>query len=251
MSPPAPAIWVVVPTYDEADNIRPITSAILAALPEATVLVVDDGSPDGTGHIADELAASDARIRVRHRPSKQGLGRAYLDGFGVALGSGAGIVVQMDADFSHDPTSLPSLVAPIIAGEADVVIGSRYTPGGGVVDWGIGRRVISRAGSIFARIVLALRPNDLTGGFKAWRSETLASVPFDGIHAGGYVFQIEMTYRASKAGARLREVPITFHDRRVGQSKMSRRIVIEAFVVVLQLRFEDLLGRWRGHRSTT
>ncbi len=251
MSPPAPAIWVVVPTYDEADNIRPITSAILAALPEATVLVVDDGSPDGTGHIADELAASDARIRVRHRPSKQGLGRAYLDGFGVALGSGAGIVVQMDADFSHDPTSLPSLVAPIIAGEADVVIGSRYTPGGGVVDWGIGRRVISRAGSIFARIVLALRPNDLTGGFKAWRSETLASVPFDGIHAGGYVFQIEMTYRASKAGARLREVPITFHDRRVGQSKMSRRIVIEAFVVVLQLRFEDLLGRWRGRRSTT
>ena len=251
MSPPAPAIWVVVPTYDEADNIRPVTTAILTALPEATVLVVDDGSPDGTGHIADELAAADPRIRVRHRPSKQGLGRAYLDGFGVALGSGAGIVVQMDADFSHAPTSLPSLVAPIIAGEADVVIGSRYTRGGGVVDWGIGRRVISRAGSIFARIVLGLRPNDLTGGFKAWRRETLASVPFDGVHAGGYVFQIEMTYRASKAGARLREVPITFHDRRVGQSKMSRRIVIEAFVVVLQLRFEDLLGRWRGRRTTT
>jgi dolichol-phosphate mannosyltransferase len=251
MSPPAPAIWVVVPTYDEADNIRPLTTAILTALPEATVLVVDDSSPDGTGHIADELAAADARIRVRHRPAKQGLGRAYLDGFGVALGSGAGIVVQMDADFSHAPTSLPSLVAPIIAGEADVVIGSRYTPGGGVVDWGIGRRVISRAGSIFARIVLGLRPNDLTGGFKAWRGETLASVPFDGVHAGGYVFQIEMTYRASKAGARLREVPITFHDRRVGHSKMSRRIVVEAFVVVLQLRFEDLLGRWRGRRTTT
>ena len=251
MSPPAPAIWVVVPTYDEADNIRPLTTAILTALPEATVLVVDDSSPDGTGHIADELAAADPRIRVRHRPAKQGLGRAYLDGFGVALGSGAGIVVQMDADFSHAPTSLPSLVAPIIAGEADVVIGSRYTPGGGVVDWGIGRRVISRAGSIFARIVLGLRPNDLTGGFKAWRGETLASVPFDGVHAGGYVFQIEMTYRASKAGARLREVPITFHDRRVGHSKMSRRIVVEAFVVVLQLRFEDLLGRWRGRRTTT
>jgi dolichol-phosphate mannosyltransferase len=251
MSPPAPAIWVVVPTYDEADNIRPITAAILAAMPEATVLVVDDGSPDGTGRIADGLAAFDPRIRVRHRASKQGLGKAYLDGFGVALGAGAGIVVQMDADFSHAPASLPSLVAPIVAGDADLVIGSRYTPGGGVVDWGVGRRIISRAGSIFARVVLGLRPNDLTGGFKAWRRETLASVPFDGVHAGGYVFQIEMTYRASRAGARVREVPITFHDRRVGQSKMSRRIVVEAFVVVVQLRFEDLLGRWRGRHSTT
>lgn len=251
MSPPAPAIWVVVPTYDEADNIRPITAAILAALPEATVLVVDDGSPDGTGRIADALAASDPRIRVRHRPAKQGLGKAYLDGFGVALGAGAAIVVQMDADFSHAPASLPSLVAPIVGGDADLVIGSRYTPGGGVVDWGVGRRIISRAGSIFARIVLGLRPNDLTGGFKAWRRETLASVPFGGVHAGGYVFQIEMTYRASRAGARVREVPITFHDRRVGQSKMSRRIVVEAFVVVLQLRLEELLGRWRGRRSTT
>ena len=173
---------------------------------------------------------------MRHRTAKQGLGRAYLDGFGVALGGGATIVVQMDADFSHDPAVLPALVAPIEAGEADLVIGSRYTTGGGVVDWGIGRRLISRGGSIFARIVLGLRPSDLTGGFKAWRASTLAAVPFDGVHAGGYVFQIEMTYRASRAGARIREVPITFRDRRVGQSKMSRRIVVEALVVVVQLR---------------
>jgi dolichol-phosphate mannosyltransferase len=250
MTDPAHAAWVIVPTYDEADNIRPITAAILDALPAATVLVVDDGSPDGTGRIADELAVADPRIRVRHRTAKQGLGRAYLDGFGVALGGGATIVIQMDADFSHDPGALPSLVAPIESGDADLVIGSRYTKGGGVVDWGIGRRLISRGGSLFARMVLGLRPNDLTGGFKAWRASTLAAVPFDGVHAGGYVFQIEMTYRASRAGARIREVPITFRDRRVGQSKMSRRIVIEALVVVVQLRLDELAG-WVGRRRRT
>src|SRR5689334_9743254 len=243
--------WVVVPTYNEAENLRPLTVAILAALPTATILVVDDSSPDGTGAIADERAAADPRVRVRHRAAKQGLGRAYLDGFSVALSGGAGVVVQMDADFSHDPTSLPALVAPIERGEADLVIGSRYTSGGGVVDWGIGRRVISRCGSIFAKVVLGLRPNDLTGGFKAWLGPTLAALPFAGIHAGVYVFQIEMTFRASRNGARIREVPITFHDRRVGQSKMSRRIVVEAFVVVVQLRLEDLRGRWRERRQAT
>ena len=250
MTDPAPAVWVILPTYDEAENIRPITAAILEALPAAAILVVDDGSPDGTGRIADELAATEPRIRVRHRTAKQGLGKAYIDGFGVALGEGADIVVQMDADFSHDPAVLPSLVGPIETGEADLVIGSRYTKGGGVVDWGIGRRLISRGGSIFARIVLGLRPHDLTGGFKAWRSSTLAAVPFDGVHAGGYVFQIEMTYRASRAGARIREVPITFRDRRVGQSKMSRRIVVEALVVVAQLRIDELVG-WVGRRRRT
>ncbi len=243
--------WVVLPTYDEADNIRPITAAILDALPEATLLVVDDGSPDGTGRIADELAAGDRRIRVRHRAAKQGLGRAYLDGFGIALEGGATTVVQMDADFSHDPAVLPRLVGPVVDGTADLVIGSRYTAGGGVEDWGIGRRVISRGGSLFARTVLGLGPRDLTGGFKAWRATTLAAVPFDGVHAGGYVFQIEMTFRASRAGARIREIPITFRDRRVGHSKMSRRIVVEALVVVVQLRLEDLRTRWRGRRQTT
>lgn len=243
-----PAVWVVVPTYDEVDNIGPVTSAVLAALPDAMILVVDDGSPDGTGDLADRLADADHRIRVRHRTVKQGLGRAYLDGFTVALDGGAEIVVQMDADLSHDAAALPGLVGPIVAGEADLVIGSRYTPGGGVVDWGLGRRLISRGGSLFARLVLGLSAHDLTGGFKAWRAGTLATVPFDGVHAGGYVFQIEMTYRASRSGARIREVPITFRDRRVGQSKMSRRIVVEALVVVVQLRLEDVARRLRGRR---
>jgi len=243
---PGSGAWVVVPTYNEADNIRTISAAILESLPGATLLVVDDGSPDGTGTIADELGVADPRIRVRHRSSKQGLGRAYLDGFGVALGGGATVVVQMDADWSHDPATLPALIGPIVGGHADLVIGSRYTAGGGVVDWGIGRRVISRGGSIFARTVLRLQPHDLTGGFKAWRVATLAAIPFDGIHAGGYVFQIEMTFRASRAGARVREVPITFRDRRVGQSKMSRRILVEALLVVVTLRFDELRGKVTG-----
>jgi dolichol-phosphate mannosyltransferase len=244
-----PGVWIVLPTYDEAENIGPISTAILAALPDATLLVVDDESPDGTGRLADDLASADPRIRVRHRATKQGLGRAYLDGFGVALAGGATTVVQMDADFSHDPTALPGVVAPIVDGNADLVIGSRYAKGGGVVDWGIGRRLVSRGGSIFARVVLGLGPNDLTGGFKAWRASTLAAVPFEGVHAGGYVFQIEMTFRASRAGARIREVPITFRDRRVGQSKMSRRIVVEALVVVVQLRAEEIAGRMRRRRG--
>ena len=246
--PQGSGTWVIVPTYNEAENVPTISAAILEALPGATLLVVDDGSPDGTGRIADELAAADPRIRVRHRPEKQGLGRAYLDGFGVALAGGADVVVQMDADWSHDPATLPSLIAPVVAGTADLVIGSRYTKGGGVVDWGLGRRIISRGGSIFARTVLRLGPRDLTGGFKAWRASTLAAIPFAGIHAGGYVFQIEMTFRASRRGASLTEIPITFRDRRVGQSKMSRRIVVEALVVVVTLRAEELLGRLPGRR---
>ena len=242
--------WVVLPTYNEADNLPGISEAILDALPGAMLLVVDDSSPDGTGRLADELAAADPRVRVHHRPAKQGLGRAYLDGFRVAIGAGASIVVQMDADWSHDPADVPRIVAPIVAGEADLVIGSRYTGGGGVVDWGIGRRIISRGGSLFARIVLWLSPNDLTGGFKAWRASTLASIPFEGVHAGGYVFQIEMTFRADRRGARIREIPITFRDRRVGQSKMSRRIVVEALVVVVQLRIEEIRDLLlRGRRS--
>jgi dolichol-phosphate mannosyltransferase len=240
--------WIVLPTYDEADNIGPISTAILAALPGATLLVVDDDSPDGTGRLADELAAADPRVRVRHRTAKQGLGRAYLDGFAIALEGGAATIVQMDADFSHDPAVLPDLIGPVDRRAADLVVGSRYVAGGGVVDWGIGRRLISRLGSLFARVVLHLPANDLTGGFKAWRADTLRAIPFDGVHAGGYVFQIEMTFRADRLGARIVEVPITFRDRRVGQSKMSRRIVAEALVVVVQLRAEELLGRLRRRR---
>jgi dolichol-phosphate mannosyltransferase len=232
--------WIVVPTYNEAENLRPIAAAILGQLPAATLLIVDDSSPDGTGALADELAASDARVRVCHRQRKEGLGRAYLEGFAVALGEGASTVAQMDADWSHDPAALPALLAPIERGDADVAIGSRYTRGGRVTDWGLGRRMVSRGGSLFARLVLGLHVNDLTGGFKAWRASTLASIDFGGIHAGGYVFQIEMTYRARLAGARLLEVPITFRDRRVGASKMSRRIIVEALVVVLRLRWAEL-----------
>jgi dolichol-phosphate mannosyltransferase len=240
---PGSGAWVVLPTYQEAENLPGIAAAILQHLPEATLLVVDDSSPDGTGELADRMAADDARIRVRHRPGKAGLGRAYLDGFGVALDGGATSVIQMDADWSHDPAVLPSLLAPIAAGSADLVIGSRYVKGGRVLDWGLGRRIISRGGSLFARTVLALKPHDLTGGFKAWRASTLAAIPFDGVHAGGYVFQIEMTHRASRGGARVAEVPITFQDRRVGQSKMSRRIIFEALAVVLRLRWDELRRR--------
>jgi dolichol-phosphate mannosyltransferase len=241
--------WVVLPTYDEAENLPGIAAAILAALPAATLLVVDDGSPDGTGELAESLAAADPRVRVRHRSAKAGLGRAYLDGFAIAIAGGASAVIQMDADWSHEPFALPSLLAPIVADAADLVIGSRYVAGGRVENWGLGRRVISRLGSIFARVVLSLRPHDLTGGFKAWRATTLAGIPFDGIHAGGYVFQIEMTHRASRAGARIVEVPITFRDRQVGRSKMSRRIIIEALLVVVRLRAEEIASSWRRRRD--
>ena len=256
LQPHAPATatavpWVVLPTYNEIENLPAISEEILAALPGSILLVVDDNSPDGTGQLADRLAAANPRIRVRHRAAKAGLGPAYLDGFGVALAGGAPYVIQMDADGSHDPASLPSLVAPLMSGEADLVIGSRYTRGGKVVDWSLGRRVISRGGSLFSRIVLGLRQRDLTGGFKAWRASTLAAIPFGGVHAGGYVFQIEMTYRASGGGARIREVPITFRDRLVGKSKMGRGIVIEALLVVVQLRLNRLLRRDRPSAGET
>ena len=241
--------WVVLPTYDEAENLAGIAAAILEMLPAATLLVVDDSSPDGTGELAEQLASKEPRVRVRHRPGKEGLGRAYLDGFRVALDGGATSLIQMDADWSHDPAVLPSLLAPIVEDRADLVIGSRYVKGGRVLDWGVGRRIVSRGGSLFARTVLNLKPNDLTGGFKAWRASTLAAIPFDGVHAGGYVFQIEMTQRASRGGARVAEVPITFRDRRLGQSKMSRRIVIEALVVVLRLRWDEIRKRRLRRRS--
>jgi dolichol-phosphate mannosyltransferase len=234
--------WVVLPTYDEAENISGICAAILAALPGANLLVVDDASPDGTGDLADQLAAQNPRIKVRHREGKEGLGKAYIDGFGVALDAGASNLIQMDADWSHSPDYLPELMASIERG-ADLVIGSRYASGGGVRDWGILRRIVSRGGSVFARIVLRLSPNDLTGGFKAWRRAALEAIDWERVHSGGYVFQIETTYLASRAGATVAEVPIVFKDREVGTSKMSKSIIIEALVVVLQLRWDELRGR--------
>ena len=241
--------WIILPTYNEMENLPWISEAILAALPEAILLVVDDDSPDGTGRLADELAANDPRIRVRHRVAKEGLGPAYLDGFGVALAGRADVIVQMDADGSHDPTALPSLIRPVLDGDADLVIGSRYIAGGQVEDWPASRRLISRSGSLFARVVLGLRQHDLTGGFKAWRASTLSAIPFDGINAGGYVFQIEMTYRASRSGARIREVPITFRDRVAGKSKMSRRIIVEALVIVVQLRLSSFKRKSESGRD--
>ena len=241
--PAGAGAWVVLPTYNEAENLVEIAAAILAVLPAAMLLVVDDSSPDGTGDLADGLAAADARVRVLHRPAKTGLGRAYLAGFQVALDGGAERILQMDADWSHDPTVTPALLAPLLAGSADLVIGSRYTKGGQVLDWGITRRLVSRGGSLFARTVLRLPVHDLTGGFKAWRASILAEIASTGIHAGGYVFQVEMTHRAQRRGARVCEVPITFRDRRVGQSKMSRRMIAEALLVVLQLRWGELRGR--------
>jgi dolichol-phosphate mannosyltransferase len=249
-------VWVVLPTYNEADNLPGISEAILERLPGATLLVVDDASPDGTGRLAEDLAAADPRVRVHHRPGKQGLGKAYIDGFRVALAEGAGRLVQMDADWSHDPAYLPDMLHALEGGQgaprpdgADLVIGSRYTGGGGVRDWGIMRRLISRAGSVFARTVLRLGPHDLTGGFKAWRRAALEAIDWQRVHSGGYVFQIETTYLATRAGARVVEVPIVFADRRVGVSKMSRRIIGEALLVVVQLWWDEVRGRGPRRRD--
>jgi dolichol-phosphate mannosyltransferase len=234
--------WVVLPTYNEIENLPQIAPAILEKLPEATLLVVDDSSPDGTGDLANRMALENPRVKVLHRAAKQGLGKAYTDGFRHALDGGASVLIQMDADWSHDPSYLPGMVAALENG-ADLVIGSRYVKGGGVRNWGLLRRIVSRGGSMFARTVLGLKAHDLTGGFKAWRRSTLAAMPWDSLHSGGYVFQIETTFRAARAGARIVEVPIIFVDRRLGASKMSRRIIFEALLVVIRLRWDELRGR--------
>jgi dolichol-phosphate mannosyltransferase len=233
-----PAAWLVLPTYNEAENLERIVRAALPQLASATadhhILVVDDGSPDGTGEIADRLAAELEPVEVLHRTAKEGLGRAYLAGFERALASGADLVMEMDADFSHDPADLPRLIAA--AEDADLVLGSRYVPGGGVTDWGLFRRLLSRGGSWYARVVLGVPVQDLTGGFKCFRRETLEGIDYRNTHADGYGFQIEITYRAVKAGFRVKEVPIVFRDRKEGTSKMSPRIAIEAVWKVPALR---------------
>jgi dolichol-phosphate mannosyltransferase len=225
---------ICLPTYDERDNLGPITEAILAATPEVDVLVIDDGSPDGTGALADELAAREPRIHVLHRTKKEGLGKAYLAGFDWALARGYPLVLEMDADFSHDPRYLPALLAK--AGEADLVLGSRYVEGGGTVNWGLARRLLSRGGSLYARTILGVSIRDLTGGFKCFRREVLQSIDLPTVECTGYAFQIELTYRTLRRGFRVAEVPIVFADRRVGQSKMSRRIVLEAIRKVWSIR---------------
>jgi dolichol-phosphate mannosyltransferase len=230
---------VVLPTYNERENLPGIVPGILAAAPELDVLVVDDDSPDGTGKLADELAARDARVFVLHRPRKEGLGRAYLAGFAEALERGYGRILEMDADFSHDPARLPALLET----DADLVLGSRYVEGGGTVNWGLGRRLLSKGGSFYARTILGLSIRDLTGGFKCFRREVLESIDLASVRSSGYAFQIELTYRALKRGFKVREVPIVFTDRRVGKSKMSRRIVAEALWMVWKIRFDPGANR--------
>jgi len=230
-------VLVIIPTYNERDNLQPIVAAALAQLPEANVLVVDDGSPDGTGKLADQLAAADPRIHVLHRTSKQGLGGAYIAGFRWALARDYAFVFEMDADFSHDPRYLPELLAAAERG-ADLVIGSRYVTGGGTRNWGLGRRVISKGGGTYARTVLGLSVQDPTGGYRCFRRRVLESLDLGSVRTQGYGFQIEMTYRAVKRGFQIEEVPIVFEDRRVGQSKMSRKIFVEAMTMVWRLRFE-------------
>ncbi|HET6436694.1 MAG TPA: polyprenol monophosphomannose synthase [Anaeromyxobacter sp.] len=225
---------VCVPTFNERENLEAICRAILAAAPTVAVLVIDDNSPDGTGQLADQLAAADRRIQVLHRAQKEGLGRAYLAGFGWALEQGYRLVLEMDADFSHDPRYLPGMLRA--AEGADLVLGSRYVPGGGTVNWGLLRRLLSRGGSLYARSILGLRIRDLTGGFKCFRREVLEAIDLGSVACTGYAFQIELTYRAVKRGFRVVEVPIVFADRRVGQSKMSRRIVLEALKKVWSIR---------------
>jgi dolichol-phosphate mannosyltransferase len=238
-APGANDAWVILPTYNEAENLEGIVGAVLEQLSgSGRVLVVDDNSPDGTGELADRLAASNGSISVLHRSRKEGLGPAYLAGFAVALDGGAQRIVEMDADFSHDPTYLPKLIGA--ADHFDLVIGSRYVPGGGVTDWGPMRRFISRGGSSYARLALGLPIRDLTGGFKCFRREVLEAINLETIEARGYAFQVETTYRVIRAGFRVVEIPIVFKDRADGTSKMSRSIVAEAIWRVPAMRFR----RW-------
>jgi dolichol-phosphate mannosyltransferase len=228
---------IVIPTYNERECLPQIVPAVRAAVPEATILVVDDASPDGTGAQADQLAAGDPQVMVLHRAGKSGLGAAYLAAFEQMLAAPADWerIVQMDADFSHEPRDVPRLLAALDAG-ADLAIGSRYVAGGGTENWGLGRRLISRGGGLYARRVLGVGVSDLTAGFKAWRASTLRGIRLGAVSAKGYGFQIEMTFRALRNDFRVVEVPIRFVDRRVGQSKMSGSIFFEALTLVWQLR---------------
>jgi dolichol-phosphate mannosyltransferase len=237
--PMPPATWVIVPTYDEAASIERLLRSVAAVLADAVpndhrILVVDDGSPDGTGAIAERIGAELGVVEVLHRSAKGGLGQAYLAGFAHALSAGAQRVCEMDADLSHDPAHLPALLAA--AERADVVLGSRYVPGGGVTDWGAVRRLISYGGCAYARVILALPQRDLTGGFKVLHRRVLEAIELDSVRSQGYVFQIEITYRAVLAGFSVEEVPIVFRERDAGTSKMSARIAFEAMWRVPRLR---------------
>ncbi len=230
---------IIIPTYNELENIGPITQAIFENLPETDILIVDDNSPDGTGKKADELAAADARIQVMHREGKQGLGKAYLAGFKWALERPYKFIFEMDADFSHDPKRLPAFLEAAKDG-ADLVLGSRYVEGGGTVNWGLSRKIISRGGSLYARTILGIPINDVTGGFKCFRREVLEGIGLDEVMSVGYSFQVELNYRAVRRGFKVKEIPITFEDRKVGKSRMSKKIFLEAMTMVWKLRFSGI-----------
>jgi dolichol-phosphate mannosyltransferase len=233
---------VVIPTYNEKENVEGITRAVLDVDPETEVLIVDDNSPDGTGKIADWLAGQNLRVHVLHRPGKQGIGPAYKAGFSRALELDADLIVQMDADFSHPVDALPRFYA--MAKDHDVVLGSRYVDGITVINWPMGRLLISYFGNVYAKKVLGSLPvMDATGGFKCWRREVLASIDLPHVRSNGYAFQIEMNYRAWRLGYRLKEMPIIFTERRAGASKMNLKIAAEALLVVWWLRLQHLLGR--------
>jgi dolichol-phosphate mannosyltransferase len=231
----AERVLICVPTYNERDNLANLVAAVHGSLPHADLLVIDDNSPDGTGALADELAARDPHLKVLHRAGKLGLGTAYLEGFQQGLRGDYEYFFEMDCDFSHDPRYLPDLLAAARGG-ADLVLGSRWVDGGGTENWGIGRKILSRGGSFYARTILGIDIRDVTGGFKCFRRRVLETLPLDNVQVQGYGFQIELTYRAIKAGFRVVEVPIVFVDRRVGQSKMSKAIFLEAMGMVWKLR---------------
>jgi len=241
-SPVVARTLIVTPTYNEKDNLPRFVDAVRSAYPEADLLVVDDASPDGTGDIADAIAAKDEHVKVMHRAGKLGLGTAYIQAFQRGLAEGYERFFEMDADLSHDVRYLPDFVKALDDG-ADVVIGSRNIPGGGVEGWGLGRHFISKGGSLYSRTILGLGVKDLTSGYKAFTRRALEAIDIDTIHSNGYSFQIEMTYRALRKGMRVKEVPIIFVDRTAGASKMSRKIFVEAIGVVWRLRAESVMGK--------
>jgi dolichol-phosphate mannosyltransferase len=238
-----PRAVLCLPTYNERENLELMIAALGEALDTSQdrVLVIDDGSPDGTGEIADRLASEHSWVSVLHRTAKEGIGPAYVAGFRQALVEGAELVLEMDCDFSHDPADVPRLIAA--AESADLVLGSRYAPGGGTANWGLVRRVVSRGGCLYAQVILGMRVRDLTGGFKCFRRQTLEAIDLDALSAHGYAFQIETTYRVRRAGLRIQEVPITFVERRAGASKMTGSIVAEAMWKVPLLRLRALTGK--------
>ena len=238
-----PRAVLCLPTYNERENLQPMIRALGEVLDTSSdrVLVIDDGSPDGTGEIADRLAAELPWVSVLHRETKEGIGPAYVAGFRHALADGAELVLEMDCDFSHEPADVPRLIAA--ADDADLVLGSRYAPGGGTANWGLLRRIVSRGGCLYAQLILGLRVRDLTGGFKCFRRAALETIDLDALSAHGYAFQIETTYRVKRAGLRVHEVPITFVERRAGDSKMTGSIVAEAIWRVPLLRLRTLVGK--------